>query len=108
MKKKQQVPYTYIFLRKDMKMVYYIIQAAHAAQEAGIAFGAHKSGLPIHFGLFEVKDEKELLKVSKYLSKNGIKFKMFEETDDNTGYTAIATEPLVGKKNLMKGFNLFR
>ena len=108
MKRKPKIPYTYIFVRKDMKMVYYIIQAAHAAQEAGIAFGAHKSGLPIHFGLFEMRDEKELFKTSKYLEQNGIRFKLFHEPDDDTGYTAIATEPVTGKKRVMKGFKFFR
>ncbi len=105
---KQKIPYTYIFLRKDMKQVYYPIQAAHAAQEAGIKFGAHKSGLPIHFALFEVRDELELFKTSKYLEKHGIEFVMFHEPDDDTGYTAIATKPYTDKKELMQGFRFFR
>ena len=106
--RKPKIPYTYIFVRKDMKMVYYIIQAAHAAQEAGIAFGAHKSNLPIHVCLFEMKDEKELFKTAKYLEQNGIQYKMFHEPDDDTGYTAIATAPVTGKKTVMKGFKFFR
>jgi len=105
---KPKIPYTYVFVRKDMKMVYYIIQAAHAAQEAGIAFGAHKSGLPIHHGLFEAKDEKDLFKIAKHLDANKIDYVMFHEPDDDTGFTAIATAPVTGKKHVMKGFKFFR
>lgn len=101
------VPYTYIFLRKDMKMVYYPIQAAHAAQEAGIKFGAHDSGLPIHIVLFEAHSELGLFKVARHLDKHRIEFIMFHEPDDDTGYTAIATKPYTGKHSIMKGFKLF-
>lgn len=103
-----KIPYTYVFVRKDMKMVYYIIQAAHAAQEAGIAFGAHPSGEQIHHGLFEVKDEQELFAVAKHLEAHKIKFKMFYEPDDDTGYTAIATEPVVDMKHVVQKFKFFR
>lgn len=106
--RKPKIPYTYVFIRRDMKMVYYIIQAAHAAQEAGIKFGAHKSGLPIHHGLFEAKDEKDLFKIAKYLDAHKIPYVMFHEPDFDTGYTAIATAPVTGKKTVMKGFNFFR
>ena len=91
-------PFTYIFLRKDMKPVYHIIQAAHAAQEAGIAFGKPEGEIPIHLGLFEVKNQAELFKTAEVLEKLGIRFKMFYEPDDETGYTAIATEPIFSKQ----------
>tara|TARA_R110000868_G_scaffold2334_1_gene17382 strand:- start:585 stop:917 length:333 start_codon:yes stop_codon:yes gene_type:complete len=106
--KTPETPYTYIFVRKDMKMVYYAIQAAHAAQEAGIKFGAHESGQQIHFAMFEVRDELALFKASKYLEKHGVEFVMFHETDDDTGFTAIATKPYTDKKEVMRGFHMFR
>ena len=106
-KRKPTIPYTYIFLRKDLKPVYYIIQAGHAIQEAAFAFGKPESMVPVHFTLFEVKNSVDLLKTAEHLERIGIKYKMFYEPDDETGYTAIATEPLIGKGKTFKKYKLF-
>lgn len=101
------IPYTYIFLRKDLKPVYHIIQAGHAIQEAALAFGRPTGEIPIHFTLFEVKGIVHLLKTAEFLESFGIKYKMFHEPDFDTGYTAIATEPLAGMQHLFKKYKLF-
>jgi len=97
----------YIFVREDLPHAYQIVQAAHATHQAGIRFG--KTDLPTHFVLIGVKDEEALRAIAMFLEYHQIDFEMFEEIDNDTGYTAIATKPLVGEERKpMKRFQLMK
>lgn len=97
----------YIFIRQDLTKCQQIVQAAHATHQAGIRFG--DTELPTHFVLIGVKDQNELLKTSQYLLQNGIEYEMFHEPDFDTGYTAIATIPLIGEQRKpMRKFQIMK
>lgn len=87
-----QTPYTYLMIRKDLSMPQRIVQTAHAAHEAGHAYGDHS-----HMALLGITDERSLIKAADHLERNGIQYRMFYEPDIS-GYTAIATEPLIGER----------
>jgi len=55
-------PYTYILLRKDISPAQQIVQAAHAALEAGFIYD--KPDETSYLIVLEVADEKELLAAS--------------------------------------------
>lgn len=96
--------YTYLFIRKDLSGPQRIVQAAHAAHEAGEHFGSHS-----HMALMGASDERELMKIAKHLDANGIRYRMFYEPDYDTGYTAIATEPLAGEQRKpLRRYSLLR
>lgn len=97
-------PYTYLFIRTDLSPAQRIVQAAHAAHNAGEAFGAHS-----HLICFRAASQSELIKCSTYLDANGIQHRMFFEPDDDVGYTAICTEPIVGeRRRLLRRFSLYK
>jgi len=87
-------PYIYVFVRQDMPKEYQIVQACHACLEL------EKAPQKTHLVLIGVKDQLELLKVSQNLEMKDIKFEMFFEPDYETGYSALATEPIYGSKRL--------
>lgn len=97
-------PYTYLFIRRDLPHVTQIVQSAHAAHEAGERFGEHS-----HLIAFVASDENDLTKISIRLNQQGIRHQMFHEPDNDTGYTAICTEPLIGeRRRLMKRYSLIK
>lgn len=97
-------PYTYLFIRKDLSGPQRIVQTAHAAHEAGERFGAHS-----HMALMGINDQKELLKTAEHLDRCGIRYQMFFEPDNDTGYTAIVTEPLIGERRKpMRRYSLLK
>lgn len=99
-----ETPYTYLFIRKDLTGPQRIVQTAHAAHEAGEHFGRHS-----HMTLLGINDEQDLLKAAAHLDRNGIKYRMFFEPDYDTGYTAIATEPLRGEQRQpLRRYSLLR
>lgn len=59
--------------------------------------------------LFEVKNEDHLVQTKAYLDSRGIDSYMFFEPDYDTGYTAIATEPIEGEdRKMFAKFNLWK
>jgi hypothetical protein len=84
----------YIFIREDLTGPQRIVQASHAAHEAGHDYG--KADGSTHIVLLGTPTQDALLKAAEHLEKNDIPFKMFFEPDYDTGYTAIATKPLRG------------
>lgn len=98
--------YTYCFLRKDLPGVVRAIQLGHACMELGKMLDSEE---PIaNLILFEVQNEQELVRASSWLEDVGVKFHMFHEPDYDTGYTAIACEPLSGDQRVpFSGFKLF-
>lgn len=85
--------YTYLFIRKDLTASQKIVQASHAAHNAGQRFGDHS-----HMVLFGINDELEMKKAALFLESKGIQFELFYEPDFDTGYTSICTQPLRGEE----------
>lgn len=97
-------PYTYLFIRTDLTHPQQIVQASHAALNAGSRFGPHS-----HLVLIGVRNEQELYKAADHLEQHEIDFEMFHEPDYNTGHTAICTRPLVGtQRKPLKRFQLMK
>lgn len=97
------IPYTYIFIRKDLPTAYMMVQACHACLELP------KVPKETHVCLLGVKNENELIKVSEDLKQKGIMFEMFFEPDYSTGFTSIATEPIYGsRRNGFKKYKLLK
>jgi hypothetical protein len=87
-------PYMYIFVRQDLTLPQQIVQASHAAHEAGHDFG--KADGSTHIVLIGIPSQAKLLATADHLDSHKIPYKMFFEPDYDTGYTAIATQPLFG------------
>ena len=102
-----ETSYTYLFIRKDLSLPQLIVQTSHAALEAGFRFD-RPSSTP-HIVLIGVDSQDHLKATADYLGMHGIEFEMFYEPDYDTGYTSIATKPLMGteRKPLSK-FKLFK
>jgi hypothetical protein len=97
-------PYTYLFIRLDLEPARQIVQAAHAALEAGHAFGEHS-----HLVLIGANSEQQLLNIAEHLTTHQIEFQMFHEPDYNTGHTAICTRPLTGdERKPLRKFSLMK
>lgn len=100
-------PYTYIFIRSDIPTEYQIVQASHAALEAGNEFA--QSEETSFMVLLGAKSETKLKNIAEYLGIHDIKFKMFHEPDYGTGYTAICTEQIFGEqRKIFKKFNTLK
>jgi len=82
-----------IALRSDLPPEHQIIQAAHAAYEAGALFGLPGEG-PLHLALLEAKDEADLMRLAGAAEADGIELALFFEPDGDTGATAFATQPI--------------
>lgn len=103
-----ETPFVYLFVREDLPPVQQLIQAAHAAHEAGIMFGRCDSGGwdkndVSHFCVFGVSDEEHLFRIHKKLMQNDIGCYLFHEPDFDMGFSAIATEPLIGERRKLIG-----
>jgi hypothetical protein len=97
-------PYTYLFIRTDLSPAQQIVQASHAALEAGNRFGPHS-----HLVLIGTEGEDELLKAAAQLGEHGIDLQTFYEPDNNAGYTAFCTQPLQGdKRKPLRKYQLYR
>ena len=88
-------PYMYIFIREDLTGPQRIVQASHAAHEAGHEFGKPDDG-STHIVLIGIKTQECLLTAAQHLERHDIPYRMFHEPDYDTGFTAIATKPLIG------------
>lgn len=100
-------PYIYIFVRTDLTPSQQIVQASHAALEMGNAI---KNGIiGIHMVLIDAGTQDKLKEISSFLHKKLIHHTIFWEPDFDTGYTAIATEPLFGDQRIpMKRYKLHK
>jgi hypothetical protein len=97
-------PYTYLFIRTDLPPAQQIVQASHAALEAGNRFGPHS-----HLVLIATDSEDHLLKAAAHLGEQGIELETFFEPDENAGYTAFCTQPLHGEQRKpLRKFQLYR
>ena len=87
--------YTYLFVRQDISLAQQIVQASHAALEAGRSFTdtAHRNLV-----LIGIANEHELFQIEQHLALNGIRFETFYEPDGNMGHSSICTEALTDRR----------
>jgi hypothetical protein len=69
-----------------------IVQVAHACLEAGRRFQPEDG---CHLVMLHVPDEIELRLAVQQAEASGIRCALFHEPDDNLGFTAACTEPVV-------------
>lgn len=102
-------PYTYIFVRTDIPFEQQLVQASHAALEAGFHF--QKPERTSSIIMFAAKDQAELHEIAQRLDRYGIKHKMFYEPDFGPmGYSSLATEPIkdIKSRRPMMKYKLYK
>jgi hypothetical protein len=101
-------PYTYVLVREDIPLEQQMVQACHAALEAGFAFPAPEQTSSLI--VCTVPDREALLAARERLARYGIRSEMFFEPDWDMGHSALATEPLTERKKrfAMSKYPLFR
>jgi hypothetical protein len=87
-------PYTYVLVRRDIPLADQIVQACHASLEAGFSF--ERPAVTSSLVLLGVDNEASLKEWAAKLEYNGIRCEVFHEPDDSMGFTALASQPLVG------------
>lgn len=101
-------PYIYVLVREDISLEQQMVQACHAASEAGFAFPAP----PVTSSLIvcTVPDRAALLAARERLARYGIRNEMFFEPSWEMGHSALATEPISQRKQrfAMNIYPLFR
>jgi len=98
--------YTYVIIRKDISLVQQIVQASHAALEAGHKFPTTPT--TSYLILLEVENEHELLKAKKHLDHYLIPNELFHEPDNDLGFSAVCTIAIKGsKRKLLSRFKLY-
>jgi hypothetical protein len=85
-------PYVYVIVRKDISHEQKVVQASHAALEAGFAF--QQPGRTASIVVLEVPGRCTLLETAERLERKGIEHIMFYEPDFGMGHSAIATRPV--------------
>ena len=101
-------PYTYILLRKDISPEQRVVQASHAALEAGFRFP--RPSEVSYLIVLEVANQEELLDAAQVLDDKGIEYYKFFEPDNNMGFSALCTRPLFTnrERNIFKQWKLFK
>lgn len=101
-------PYTYVLVREDISPEQQMVQACHAALEAGFAFTA--PAVTSSLIVLTVPNREALLEARDRLFRYGIATEMFFEPDWEMGYSALATEPIFEKKKrfALKKYPLFK
>ena len=79
----------YVFVRLDIPIEDQMVQVGHACNLAGKRYRHHDETNMVLLG---VKDQDKLLEAAEHVESMNIKHYMFNEPDDNMGYTAFATE----------------
>ena len=100
--------YVYVIVRKDLTAEQQVVQAAHAALEAG--FHSARPKEPPNLVLLEVESEQKLLLAAAKLKMADVPHHVFFEPDNQTGHSALASGPLRGKKARahFKAYPLFK
>lgn len=84
--------YSYIIVRKDIKPIWQLVQASHAAQNCGLEC-RRKVLEPIHLVVLGADNEFELNMIAETLDYEEIKYSMFNESYCSLGNTALCTYP---------------
>lgn len=101
-------PYTYIFVRTDISLEQQLVQASHAALEAGFTF--EKPAQTSSIIMIPAKDQEDLHAIGDRLERHGIRFHKFFEPDFGMGHSAIATEPIkdIVTRRKMRKYSLYK
>jgi len=98
----------YAFVRTDLAPEQQMVQAAHAAAEAGRSFYRPEHGIASLIVL-AVPNLAALYKAKAHLESLDIEHDMFFEPDWNTGHSAIGTRPLTdAERPLLRGYPLWK
>ena len=89
-------PYTYVLVRRDIPLEQQMVQACHAALEAGFEF--ESPAITSSLIVCTVPDRFALLEAEERLARYSIRTKLFFEPDWGMGHSALASEPLFAKK----------
>lgn len=85
-----------------------MVQAAHAALEAGIKYG-RLSVDPASVIILQVPNKEKLEAALRHTQECGIACDMFFEPDWDYGHTAFGTEPLTAeRRKVFKKFKLWK
>ena len=99
--------YSYVFLRTDITLAQQLVQASHAALEAGLK-DKHTYQQTSSIIIFQIPDEQNLKKELEYIQSLGIKCASFYEPYDNMGITAFATLPVTeDSRHFFKQYTLW-
>ena len=88
-----QIPYVYVFVRRDISPGQQVVQSCHAVAKAAILYNG-KLDVDPHMVVLGVKTETALFKAIEKLNSLGIKCQWFIEPDMGNQVTALATEPV--------------
>ncbi len=98
----------YVLVRTDIDPVQQVVQASHAAAEAGRTFYAAHHGIASLIVL-GVPDREALLAAQRRLCAQGLGCELFFEPDFGIGESALATEPLNAQgRRRLRGWPLLR
>ena len=95
-----ETEYIYIAVRTDLPLADQVCQVAHAAHLAGKKF---PFGDNTHLVLLKVKNEQKLFNLADELDSAGVLFELFYEPDDEMGFTALATQAIIGHQRELFG-----
>lgn len=93
-----------MLVRTDIPLADQVVQVGHACLEAGRRF-VWQDGT--HMVVLAVPDLERLLRALERLDRAGTRYALFDEPDDQMGFTAACTEP-VQTCPALKGYKLWR
>jgi hypothetical protein len=101
-------PYVYVLIREDISLEQKLVQASHAALEAGFRFEQPEQTASLI--MLSVPDREALEAAARRLTRYGIEHHMFFEPDFMMGHSALATRPihLPKERHRMRKYPLFR
>lgn len=103
-----ETPYVYVMVRQDLSPEQQLVQASHAALEAGFRFPAPGKNTA-HLVMLAAAGEGALLSAARRLEDAGIAHHVFFEPDAGVGYSAWATKPLKGaERKALRRYPLYR
>ena len=98
----------YVLVRTDIDPAHQVVQAAHAAAEAGRQFYEPAHGIA-RLIVLAVRDAAQLQAARAFLQWRGVESTVFFEPDFGMGHSALATRPLVAaERKLMRRWPLWQ
>jgi len=99
-------PYVYVLVREDIPFEQQVVQASHAALEAGFRFERPEQTASLI--ALAVRDRPALHAAAERLARYGIDHHLFFEPDFGMGHSALATRPihLPKERHLMRKYPL--
>jgi hypothetical protein len=95
-----------VLVRADLTPEQQLVQAVHAAHNAGLSFPAPKQ---LSVVVCRVPDEGSLRRAASRIGARGVQFTMFGEPDLDGQDTALATEPVrPDQRRIFSRYHLWR